>query len=866
MMEQVTGFSLAKNRSVQASDWSKRPLSSAQIHYAASDAKICSILWETITLEGSLRDAILTSMAEPLVMPSAASLQRYRRTITNQTCSMSELLSHAIELANPAPILSVPPAGPVKPSYTAVFLAENQQKKLLEVYPAQHRNVLADHVTLAYAPNTASLAGLPIGSQCRIHVSEILHDHKSQVARVSLLDDNDELTGFVNFPQTMHITISTAANVPASRSSELLQLANEKSPDIDKIEGESTTIIKVVADMILEGTVGLLVHLTEDQDLLASLNKSVLGKLTKFSESKTPGSMLRFRGGTLNPTERAAIHAFCEANDIVSRSEGPKDNRKLTLSFPKFLRKSEEGIAEVTNTGRIIKSAVDIDDNTKQKKSSKFRSRDARNIPISYICLSLDIFMLIEWHNHERDPSFISPIGKLCFVRSTEMNVPEIHIDPERQRQNDPGSDEALLMSLIVSGKLPTEVPKPVVVIMRGLPGSGKSSWAQCLKEHCGSEQSTTIVSADNFFEKTGQYERHFEQSRLAEAHEFCRVNFVRELGNKKKSAVIVDNTNSRLAEYKFYIDMARKAGKRHLVVEILCQSENDLQEFYHRNTHRVPMQTIGRMRARWENDPNSLPFISVTHSNAGNVRSPVALPAKESLRAWLTQNHMFHNTKTRGKTYLNMATDMTESKFITVPRDLETEFLRRYAQDEGAWCLAEYATLPLFPFFCDIDQVYFTQSEAIDMIYVASSLSAVLNSWKKGSQRSSIIVVGRLEEQDKCGVYKLGCHLHCPSAVVSQDEALKLRALFIKELAGDRNCNKDWNEIVDSSVYEHMTMRLLGSNKPGPTRRVYDLIGVIGVDGRPDYSKESQYRQDRVQLLSDCSIRLKDDHFDSKV
>eukprot|EP00957_Ditylum_brightwellii_P179476 13672061-Ditylum_brightwellii.AAC.1 len=97
-----------------------------------------------------------------------------------------------------------------------MFLSRESAKKLLEVYPAQHRNVLANHVTLSYTPNTVSLTGLPIGLQCCIHVSEILYDHKSQVARVSLLDDNDELTGFVNFPQTMHITISRVANVPAS--------------------------------------------------------------------------------------------------------------------------------------------------------------------------------------------------------------------------------------------------------------------------------------------------------------------------------------------------------------------------------------------------------------------------------------------------------------------------------------------------------------------------------------------------------------------------------------------------------------------------------------------------------------------------
>jgi hypothetical protein len=35
------------------------------------------------------------------------------------------------------------------------------------------------------------------------------------------------------------------------------------------------------------------------------------------------------------------------------------------------------------------------------------------------------------------------------------------------------------------------------------------------------------------------------------------------------------------------------------------------------------------------------------------------------------------------------------------------------------------------------------------------------------------------------------------------------------------------------------MTMRLLGSHKPGPLKRVYDLIGVVGTDGRVDSERE---------------------------
>eukprot|EP00567_Pseudictyota_dubia_P017540 CAMPEP_0197449808 /NCGR_PEP_ID=MMETSP1175-20131217/23070_1 /TAXON_ID=1003142 /ORGANISM="Triceratium dubium, Strain CCMP147" /LENGTH=123 /DNA_ID=CAMNT_0042982053 /DNA_START=14 /DNA_END=381 /DNA_ORIENTATION=+ len=123
----------------------------------------------------------------------------------------------------------------------------------------------------------------------------------------------------------------------------------------------------------------------------------------------------------------------------------------------------------------------------------------------------------------------------------------------------------------------------------------------------------------------------------------------------------------------------------------------------------------MGRMRGRWESDENSLPFLSTmqTDSSQGSIQE------NESLRVWLSQNHMCHNVKARQKTYLNMAGlyDPNETQFITVPQHLEIEFLRRYANDQSAWFLAEYATTPLFPFFCDIDQTYTSQDDALDML-----------------------------------------------------------------------------------------------------------------------------------------------------
>lgn len=145
-------------------------------------------------------------------------------------------------------------------------------------------------------------------------------------------------------------------------------------------------------------------------------------------------------------------------------------------------------------------------------------------------------------------------------------------------------------------------------------------------------------------------------------------------------------------------------------------------------------------------------------------------------------------------------------------------------------------------------------------MIGVASLLSSVINRTWGGARNSNVIVVGRLEEQDvETGGFRLGCHLHCTNTLVSREEALKLRTSFVDALKQEQGIKYDWDSIVDASVYKHLTLRLLGCIKPGLQKRLYDLIGVVGENGYQDYKQEGDYRNDRLQLLFACSIRVKD-------
>lgn len=146
------------------------------------------------------------------------------------------------------------------------------------------------------------------------------------------------------------------------------------------------------------------------------------------------------------------------------------------------------------------------------------------------------------------------------------------------------------------------------VVIMRGLPGSGKSWYAKNIADAYRQEgEKVLIVSADDFFQKqmtsqTGEgytiYE--FNPFKLPEAHQDCFRRFLEAL-QKGVNIVIVDNTNIHRWEYASYSEATALAGYELSIIEYRAETIDDVKVCIRRNTHKVPAEYIAKMAIEFE-------------------------------------------------------------------------------------------------------------------------------------------------------------------------------------------------------------------------------------------------------------------------
>ncbi|XP_046384863.1 uncharacterized protein LOC124155181 isoform X2 [Ischnura elegans] len=104
----------------------------------------------------------------------------------------------------------------------------------------------------------------------------------------------------------------------------------------------------------------------------------------------------------------------------------------------------------------------------------------------------------------------------------------------------------------------------PVLILLRGLPGSGKSTLSKQLLSIPGGKSGFTC-SADDFFlvphGGKGQKEYRFDPLKLEDAHKHCRIQVLRAMAHGV-TPIIVDNTNTQAWEMLPYVEMALEPWK----------------------------------------------------------------------------------------------------------------------------------------------------------------------------------------------------------------------------------------------------------------------------------------------------------------
>ena len=129
------------------------------------------------------------------------------------------------------------------------------------------------------------------------------------------------------------------------------------------------------------------------------------------------------------------------------------------------------------------------------------------------------------------------------------------------------------------------------LILLRGIPGSGKSSLGEIILRFPGSN-SPDVLSADNFFiDDKGNY--NFDATKLKQAHNECQLKCAERM-RLEISRIVVANTFTEKWEMDTYYQMAERYKYR--VHTVIVENRHESK-----NVHGVPDEKLEQMKNRFE-------------------------------------------------------------------------------------------------------------------------------------------------------------------------------------------------------------------------------------------------------------------------
>lgn len=229
-------------------------------------------------------------------------------------------------------------------------------------------------------------------------------------------------------------------------------------------------------------------------------------------------------------------------------------------------------------------------------------------------------------------------------------------------------------------------------------------------------------------------------------------------------------------------------------------------------------------------------------------------------LEKWLETNNYFTRTKETPIPSHLLYNGYKGGK-LYIPRDKEYEFLCQYAIEMSKETkLYVVETRPkTFKFMIDVDisdDHYWSVGEISKLVCIIQKTLFVF------FETSQMTICCTSPPKTKNDGTHTGIHLIWPTLFVVSDTALCIRRGIIQKLKeSDIKIKKEWDDIIDETIYTRNGYRMVGSDKMNgrdkiPENRPLSLLFVMDSEGELNINYYNRLKKDTKALVLETSIR----------